>query len=107
MAHIGKRHSRPGSGGTTASIKALVLWTWKMRVWTNRLGLAKRRKRAVKQGNLTALTFRRRGAYFHRKAAGGASLGARSDRSLLGHAHAAGKILADPMGHERTGEAHH
>ena len=30
-----------------------------------------------------------------------------SDRSLLGQAHAAGKILADPMGHERTGEAHH
>ena len=57
-----------------------------MRVWTNRLGLAcsiKQRKRAVKQGNLTALTFRRRGAYFHRKAAGGASLGARTDQSLL------------------------
>jgi hypothetical protein len=30
-----------------------------------------------------------------------------SYRSLLGHAHAAGKILADPMGHERTGEAHY
>jgi len=26
---------------------------------------------------------------------------------MLGHAHAAGKILADPMGHERTGEAHY
>ena len=84
-----------------------------MRVWTNRLGLAcsiKQRKRAVKQGNLTALTFRRRGAYFHRKAVGGASLlgpAWTSDRSLLAHAHAAGKILADPMGHERTGEAHY
>ena len=33
--------------------------------------LLKQRKRAVKQGNLTALTFRRRGAYFHRKVAGG------------------------------------
>ena len=64
---------------------------------------------ALEDQGFTALTFRRRGAYFHRKVAGGASLGAAwpSDRSVLAHAHAARKILADPMGHERTGEAHH
>jgi len=35
------------------------------------------RKRAVKLGDFTALTLPTEGAYFHRKVAGGASLGAR------------------------------
>ena len=66
------------------------------------------KKAAVKLGDFTALTLPTEGGVFHRKVAGGTSLrlARPSDRSLLAHAHAAGKILADPMGHERTGEAH-
>jgi len=84
-----------------------------MRVWTNRLGLAcliKQRKQAVKLGGFTALTLPTEGGrnsierWPEERALWPAWP---SDRSMLGHAHAAGKILADPMGHERTGEPDH
>ena len=81
------------------------------RCWlTEPIGLPMKANAGGEAGGFTALTFRRRGAYFHRKVAGGASLGARvalRPKPAGSCSHAAGKILADPMGHERTGEAHH
>ena len=59
-------------------------------------------------GTSPPLPFRRRGAHFHRKVARGASFGARVALylRLMAHAHMR-RILAEQVGHERTGEAHH
>ena len=83
-----------------------------MRVWTNRLGLAcsiKQRKRAVKLGNLTALTLPTEGGVFpskgSRRSKPWGPRGPPTEACWLMLTRG-GKILADPMGHERTGEAH-
>lgn len=66
----------------------------------------KRRKRAVKLGNFTALTLRRMGAYPIKRWPEERALGLAqpSDRSLLA-CWPPGGNLVNPMGYERTGEA--
>ena len=68
-----------------------------------------KRKRAVKLGGFTALPFRRRGRISIERWPEERAWGSRgrSDRNVLAHACRPAKNLAGPMGHERTGEAHH
>ena len=80
------------------------------RCWlTEPIGLPMKANAGGEAGGFTALTLPTEGGVFHRKVAGGASLGARAALrpKPAGSCSRGGKILADPMGHERTGEAHH
>ena len=70
----------------------------------------KRRNRAVKLGDFTALTIPTEGGAFHRNKPEGANLGVRAappTEACWLMLTRGGKILVGQMGHEGTGEAHH